>query len=76
MILYMVLLMNPCANIFPNMIPNEFEMSMIGELRYFTGLHVHQSKERRFVNQAKCCKELLIRFGMEKSKASYPLMAT
>lgn len=50
------------------MVQNEFEMSMMWELRYFIGLQIHQTKEATFINQAKYYKELLKRFDIEKSK--------
>jgi hypothetical protein len=34
----------------------EFEMSMMGELQFFLGLQIKQSKEGTFVHQAKCTK--------------------
>ena len=47
---------------------SEFEMSMMGELNYFLGLQIKQTNDGIFVNQAKYCKELIKRFGMENSK--------
>ena len=44
-------------------------MSMMGELNFFLGLQIKQSKEGAFINQAKYTKELLKRFGMMGSKA-------
>lgn len=32
---------------------NEFEMSVMGERKYFTGLQIHKSKKVTFINQAK-----------------------
>ena len=43
-------------------------MSMMGELKFFLGLQIHQANEGTFINQAKYTKELLKRFGMEDSK--------
>ena len=40
-------------------IQGEFEMSMIGELSFFLGLQVKQSKEGIFVCQSKYCKAFL-----------------
>ncbi|KAK2993512.1 hypothetical protein RJ640_025522 [Escallonia rubra] len=48
---------------------NEFEMSMMGELTFFLGLQIKQSKDGIFINQAKYTKELLKRFDMEASNA-------
>lgn len=55
---------------FSDMIHNEFEMSMMGELRYFFGLQIYQSKKCIFINQDKYFKELLILVGMEKVNLS------
>ncbi|KAL5541106.1 hypothetical protein UlMin_043392 [Ulmus minor] len=56
---------------------DEFEMSMMGELTYFLGLQIKQSKEGIFLNQSKYIKDLLKRFGMENSKAaSTPMSST
>jgi hypothetical protein len=37
----------------------EFEMSMIGELRFFLRLQIKQSKEGTFVYQAKYTKDIM-----------------
>ena len=55
---------------------SEFEMSMMGELNYFLGLQIKQTKEVIFVNQAKYCKELIKRFGMECAKHMATPMST
>ena len=44
---------------------NEFEMSMMGELTFFLGLQVKQSKDGIFINQAKYIKDMLKKFGFE-----------
>ncbi|KAK2965094.1 hypothetical protein RJ640_012568 [Escallonia rubra] len=44
-------------------------MSMMGELTFFLGLQIKQSKDGIFINQAKYTKELLKRFDMEASNA-------
>jgi len=41
---------------------------MMGDLNYFLGPQIKQTNEGIFVNQAKYCKELIKRFGMETSK--------
>jgi len=48
----------------------EFEMSMMGELSFFLGLKVKQSKEGIFVCQSKYCKDILKKFEMEACKAA------
>ena len=47
----------------------EFEMSMIGELTFFLGLQIKQTKEGISIIQSKYIRELLKRFGMEGFKA-------
>jgi hypothetical protein len=46
----------------------EFEMSMMGELQFFLGLQIKQSKEGTFVHQAKYTKDIAWKFKMEDSK--------
>ncbi|KAG8652052.1 hypothetical protein MANES_06G057550v8 [Manihot esculenta] len=55
---------------------SEFEMSMMGELKFFLGLQIKQAKDGIFINQAKYTKELIKRFGMENSKPSRTPMST
>ncbi|GKA35252.1 retrovirus-related pol polyprotein from transposon TNT 1-94 [Tanacetum coccineum] len=43
---------------------NKFEMSMIGELKFFLGIHIHQSPRGIFINQAKYAQEILKKHGM------------
>jgi hypothetical protein len=47
----------------------EFEMSMMGELQFFLGLQIKQSKEGTFVHQAKYTKDIVRKFKMKDSKA-------
>ena len=47
---------------------NEFEMSMMGELKFFLGLQILQTHKGTIINQEKYTRELLKRFGMEDSK--------
>jgi hypothetical protein len=47
----------------------EFVMSMMGELQFFLGLQIKQSKEGTFVHQAKYTKDIVRKFNMEDSKA-------
>ena len=53
---------------FSTIMQKEFEMSMMGELNFFLGLKVVQTREGTFINQAKYTKELLKRFGLKDSK--------
>jgi hypothetical protein len=54
----------------------QFEMSMMGELQFFLGLQIKQSKEGTFVHQAKYTKDIVRKFKMEDSKAMTTLMST
>jgi hypothetical protein len=54
----------------------EFEMSMMGELQFFLGLQIKQSKEGTFVHQAKYTKDIVQKFKMEDSKAMTMPMST
>jgi hypothetical protein len=54
----------------------EFEMSMMGELQFFLGLQIKQSKEGRFVHQAKYTNDIMQKFKMADSKAMTTPMST
>ncbi|GJR83231.1 retrovirus-related pol polyprotein from transposon TNT 1-94 [Tanacetum coccineum] len=43
---------------------NKFEMSMMGELKFFLGIQIHQSPCGIFINQAKYAQEILKKHGM------------
>jgi hypothetical protein len=51
-------------------------MSMMGELQFFLGLQIKQSKEETFVHQAKYTKDIVRKFKMEDSKAMATPMST
>lgn len=53
---------------FSTIMQGEFEMSMMGKLNYFLGLHIKQTKNEIFINQSKYCKELLKIFDMDACK--------
>lgn len=44
---------------FSKIMQEEFEMSMMGELSFFLGLQIKQTKEGTFINQSKYVKDLL-----------------
>nr|GFB60628.1 retrotransposon protein, putative, unclassified [Tanacetum cinerariifolium] len=46
---------------FEKLMHSKFEMSMIGELKYFLGIQIHQSPRGIFINQAKYAQEILIK---------------
>jgi hypothetical protein len=54
----------------------KFEMSMMGELKFFLGLQIKQSKEGTFVHQAMHTKDIVRKFKMEDSKAMTTPMST
>jgi hypothetical protein len=54
----------------------EFEMSMMGELQFFLGLQIKQSKEGTFVHQAKYTKDIVRKFKMKDSKDMATPMST
>jgi hypothetical protein len=60
---------NSLVSRFTEDISREFEMSMMGELQFFLGLQIKQSKEGTFVHQAKYTKDIVRKFKMEDSKA-------
>nr|GEV45970.1 retrovirus-related Pol polyprotein from transposon TNT 1-94 [Tanacetum cinerariifolium] len=49
---------------FEKLMHNKFEMSMMGELKFFLGIQIHQSHRGIFINQAKYAQEILIKHGM------------
>ncbi|GJX91506.1 retrovirus-related pol polyprotein from transposon TNT 1-94 [Tanacetum coccineum] len=53
-----------------------FEMSLIGEMKFFLGLQIHQSPRGIFINQAKYALEILKKHGMEKYDTVGTPMAT
>jgi hypothetical protein len=61
---------------FGKMMAKEFEMSMIGELSYFLGLHIKQLKNGTFVSQGKYIKDMLKKFGMKDAKGISTPMGT
>ena len=62
---------------FTELMQREFEMSLMGELNYFIGLQVKQTKDGIFISQIKYIKEIIKKFGMESSKEiSTPMSPT
>jgi hypothetical protein len=50
-------------------------MSMMGQLTFFLGIHVKQTKQSTFVHQAKYTKDLMKKFNMAKLKPVSTLMS-
>jgi hypothetical protein len=53
---------------FQEIIENEFQVSMMGELTFFLGIEVKQMKECMFIHQAKYMKDLIKKFNMVELK--------
>ncbi|GJX95587.1 retrovirus-related pol polyprotein from transposon TNT 1-94 [Tanacetum coccineum] len=49
---------------FEKIMHNKFEMSMMGELKFFLEIQIHQSPRGIFINQAKYAQEILKKHGM------------
>jgi hypothetical protein len=61
---------------FQEMMESEFQMSMMGELTFFLGIQVKQTKQATFVYQAKYTKDLLKNFNMVELKPVSTLMSS
>ena len=53
---------------FAELMQNEFEISMMGELTFFLELQIKQIKKKIFVNQIKYIREILKKLGMKNAK--------
>jgi hypothetical protein len=51
-----------------------FEISLLGQLSFFLGLHIHQINQGICISQTKYIREMLKRFGMEDCKPVITLM--
>jgi hypothetical protein len=60
---------------FQEMMENEFQMSIMGELTFFLGIQVKQTKQGTFVHQAKYMKDLMKKFNMDELKPMSILMS-
>jgi hypothetical protein len=61
---------------FQEIIENEFQISMMGELTFFLGIQVKQMKQGTFVHQAKYMMDLMKKFNMAELKPVSTLMST
>jgi hypothetical protein len=62
---------------FQEMMQNELQMCMMGELTFFLGIQVKQTKEGIFIHQAKYMKDLMKKFNMAELKpVSTPMSTT
>ncbi|GKC50826.1 retrovirus-related pol polyprotein from transposon TNT 1-94 [Tanacetum coccineum] len=64
------------GNLFAKLMKDNFEISMIGELKFFLGLQVHQSPSGIFIRQSQYILEILKKHGMEKCNSIGTSMAT
>nr|GEV18205.1 retrovirus-related Pol polyprotein from transposon TNT 1-94 [Tanacetum cinerariifolium] len=61
---------------FANIMKNNFEMSMMGELKFFLALQVHQSPRGIFISQSQYAIELLKKHGLDECVLMSTPMAT
>nr|GEV44256.1 retrovirus-related Pol polyprotein from transposon TNT 1-94 [Tanacetum cinerariifolium] len=61
---------------FEKLMHNKFEMSMMGEPKFFLGIQIYQSPRGIFINQAKYAQEILIKHGMTSCDSVGTPMAT
>ena len=61
---------------FSETMSREFEMSMMGELTFFLGLQIKQTREGTFVHQGKYTKDVLKKFDMGEAKPLSTPMST
>ncbi|GJR10438.1 retrovirus-related pol polyprotein from transposon TNT 1-94 [Tanacetum coccineum] len=55
---------------------SRFEMSLMGEMKFFLGLQIHQSPKGIFINQAKYALEILIKHNMDNCHSIGTPLAT
>jgi hypothetical protein len=61
---------------FSRIMVQKFEMSMMGELKYFLGFQVKQLQEGTFISQTKYTQDILNKFGMKDAKPIKTPMGT
>jgi hypothetical protein len=54
----------------------KFEMSMMGEMKYFLGFQIKQLQEGTFISQTKYTQDILKKFGMKNAKPIKTPMGT
>jgi hypothetical protein len=64
------------VSIFQEMMENEFQMSMMGELSFFLGIQVKQIKQVTFVHQVKYTNYLMKKINMVELKPVSTLVST
>jgi hypothetical protein len=53
---------------FRKILTDRFEMSMMGELKYYLGFQIEQLEDGTFISKTKYTHDLLKKFGMDKAK--------
>nr|GEY08942.1 retrovirus-related Pol polyprotein from transposon TNT 1-94 [Tanacetum cinerariifolium] len=61
---------------FEKLMHSRFEMSLMGEMKFFLGLQIHQYLSGIFINQAKYTLEILHKHGMDKGQSIGTPIAT
>jgi hypothetical protein len=61
---------------FSRIMIQKFEMSMMGELKYFLGFQIKQLQEGTFISQTKYIQDILKKFGMMNAKPIKTPMGT
>ncbi|GJX21066.1 retrovirus-related pol polyprotein from transposon TNT 1-94 [Tanacetum coccineum] len=61
---------------FGNLMHSKFDMSMMGVLKFFLGIQIHQSPRGIFINHARYAQEILKKHGMTSCDSIGTLMAT
>ncbi|GJS34608.1 retrovirus-related pol polyprotein from transposon TNT 1-94 [Tanacetum coccineum] len=61
---------------FEKLMHSRFEMSLIGEMKFFLGLQIHQSPKGIFINQAKYALEILKKHNMDNCHSIGTPLAT
>ncbi|GJS44789.1 retrovirus-related pol polyprotein from transposon TNT 1-94 [Tanacetum coccineum] len=61
---------------FKKLMHSRFEISLMGEMKFFLGIQIHQSPRGIFINQTKYALEILKKHGMEKCDNIGTPMAT
>jgi hypothetical protein len=61
---------------FSKIMTDRFEISMMGELKFFLGVQIKQVEDGTFISQTKYTHDLLKKFGMDKAKPIKTLMGT
>jgi hypothetical protein len=65
---YLVLLINLFCDEFSKIMTSRFEMSMMGDLKFFLGFEIKQLEDGTFLSQTKYTHDILKKFGIDKTK--------